>query len=211
MKMAVLSVLALTACGSTDDHSRSSAPTTSRIYNAASIHKSGQNSENQHKAINELPQQYVKAFACRFDENPKAASKRYHETPAGRAQRASDLSVLRSLGFSREGRNGDLESLGGKINAPRDLKVFGLPVDSVEINGLIGDVNSMFVTTFAKTVTVDQVVKAARLDLDLTSFKKYKMKHYSRRVGDDPYTELYLDDRNGKNAVLVCQIQATPD
>ncbi|PXA96649.1 hypothetical protein DMC47_16920, partial [Nostoc sp. 3335mG] len=61
-----------------------------------------------------LPDNYLKALACVFDENPLVAYRRTHETPAGRAERAEDLKALRALGFAREGRDGDLETVGGE-------------------------------------------------------------------------------------------------
>ena len=162
-------------------------------------------------AAQAIPEKYMKAFTCNFDENPIAAAERRYGTPAGRAERAGDLTSLRLLGFEREGRNGDLESVGGKIAAPPGLTILGLPVRFLEINGMVGDANSMFVTTFDKGVAVDQVVKAARLEMDRDAYNKYKMHHYSRRVGSNPYINVYLDDRGGGNALLVCQVQSTPD
>ncbi len=95
--------------------------------------------------------------------------------------------------------------------APPGLTVLGLPVRFLELNGMIGDANSMFVTTFAKGVTVGQVVRAARLDLDQKSYKQYKLRHYSRHISNEPVTDLSLDDRGGGNAMLICQVQGTPD
>ena len=158
-----------------------------------------------------IPEKYIKAFTCDFEENPAVAAERYHKTTAGRAERAVDLTLLQSLGFKREGRDGDLESVGGQISAPSGLTIFGLPVRFLEISGMIGDVNSMYVTTFDKSVTVSQVVKAASLQLDRKSYDRYRMRHYDRRVGNLPYVNLYLDDRGSGNASLVCQIQSTPD
>lgn len=101
--------------------------------------------------------------------------------------------------------------MGGKIATPPALTLLNLPVQFVEINGMIGDANAMYVTTFGKGVTVEQVVRAARLEIDRDSFRKYNIRHYSRRIGSNPHIEIYLDDRGGDNAVLVCQVQSTPD
>lgn len=109
-------------------------------------------------AAQAIPEKYIKAFTCNFDENPIAAAERHRGTPAGRAERAGDLTLLRSLGFERESRSFGLESVGGKIAAPPGLTILGLPVRFLEINGMVGDANSMFVTTFDKGVAVDQVV-----------------------------------------------------
>ncbi len=158
-----------------------------------------------------LPADYVKAFMCVFDTDPVASANRYHGTPDGRAARARDLKVLRSLGFTREGRDGDLESAGGKIAAPSGTRIFGLPVRSLELNGIIGDVNAMYVTTFDQSVTPAQVVKAANLQMDRSLFVKYRMRHYSRRVGTSPYVTAFLDDRGGSTFSFTCQVQSTPD
>jgi len=157
-----------------------------------------------------LPEKYVRAFSCSFDENPIAAAERHRGTTAGRAERADDLRSLRSLGFGREGRDGDLESVGGRIAAPSGLTILGLPVRFLEINGMIGDVNSMYVTTFGNGVTVDQVVRAARLELDRRTYDRYGIRHYSRRIGRDPYIDLSLNDRGGGDILLVCRVQSTP-
>ena len=158
-----------------------------------------------------LPAKYIKAFMCEFEENPVAAANRIHMTPGGRAERAGDLALLRSLGFKRESRDGDLESVGGKIAAPPGLTILGLPVRYLEINGMIGDQNALYATTFADGVTVAQVVKAARLEMNRAFYTKYKIRHYSRRVASNPYIDSYLDDRGGSNAMLSCKIQSTPD
>jgi hypothetical protein len=81
----------------------------------------------------------------------------------------------------------------------------------LELNGMIGDANAMYVTVFDDGVTVDDVVKAARLKMDLQSYRKYKIRHSGREVASAPTTQLYLDDRGGGNAKLVCQIKGTPD
>lgn len=158
-----------------------------------------------------LPERYINAFTCDFDENSVAAARRQQGTPAGCAERAADLMLLRSLGFNREGRDGNLDSVGGKIGAPHGLSILGLPVRFLEINGMMGDANAMYVTTFANGVTVDQVVRAARLDMDRERYRKYRIRYYSRRIGSNPYTNLFLNDRGGGNAVLVCHVQSTPD
>ncbi len=158
-----------------------------------------------------LPANYVKAFMCVFDNDPVASANRYHSTPDGRAARAQDLKVLRSLGFTREGRDGDLESAGGKISAPSGTKIFSLPVRSLELNGIIGDANAMYVTTFDQGITAAQVIKAADLKMDRLLFTKYKMRHYSRRVGTSPYITAFLDDRGGGIVSFTCQVQSTPD
>lgn len=158
-----------------------------------------------------LPERYVNAFTCIFDENPIAAARRQRGTLEGGAERAGDLKLLRSLGFDREGRSGGLESVGGRIMAPPGLTILGLPVRFLEINGMIGDLNSMYVTTFDDGVTVDQVVRAARLDMDLDLNRMYGLRHFRRRVSSDPYINVSLDDRSGRHARLVCHVQSTPD
>ena len=158
-----------------------------------------------------LPGRYVNAFTCIFDENPIAAARRQRGTLEGAAERAGDLTLLRSLGFDRESRSGGLESVGGRIMAPPGLTILGLPVRFLEINGMIGDPNSMYVTTFDDGVTVDQVVKAARLDMDRDLNRKYGLRHYRRRVGSDPSINVFLDDRGGSHARLVCHVRSTPD
>ena len=211
MRIFLSSTITLAACSSaayqaneTFDGGRTSMAASSVRANTATAGKLGQTAKG-------FPPKYLHAFSCDFDENPLTAAERQQGTPAGRAERKADLAVLRSLEFKREGRDGDLESVGGKIAAPAGLTILGLPVQSVEINGMIGDANSMYVTTFDYHVTVDQVVKAARLTMDRKSYDKYKIRHYSRQIDDKPYTNLYLDDRGGSNALLVCQVQSTPD
>ena len=210
MKVFLLFMIALTARGSSADQSdgdltnAASRDATSRRPSEGTIRTSTAANQN-------LPAKYVKALSCDFDENPTAAAQTYPRTATGRAERARDVTLLKSLGFTREARDGYLESVGGKIPAPAGLTVLGLPVRSVELNGMIGDANAMYVTVFDNGVTVDQTVKAARLQMDLQSYRKYKIRHYSRRVASNPYTELYLDDRGGGTATLVCQINGTPD
>ena len=204
-------MIVLAACSAEDNQIGEASANTAAGVNAAGPQQHAGAAKAPTGTIKALPAKYIKALTCDFDENPIAAATRYHATPAGRAERADDLTMLRSLGFAREARDGDLESVGGKIAAPSGLTILSLPVGFVEINGMIGDANAMYVTTFDKGVTVDQVVKAARLEMDRASYNKYKIRHYSRRVGSNPYTEIYLDDRGGGNAVLVCQVQSTPD
>ncbi|WP_420139021.1 hypothetical protein [Sphingomonas sp.] len=213
MKAFCLGLIALTACSGTDEPSRKHS--TANIASSAGADRppNKEPAKAPTRKIKRLPPKYINAFMCNLDENPIAAYKRYHGTPAGRAARAEDLTALRSLGFSREGRDGDLESVGGKIPAPLGMTLFGLPVRSVEINGMIGDANAMYVTTFASHVTVDQVTKSARLQFDERAYRNYKVRFYSRMIARTPYTELYLDDlpdRNGGDAMLVCHIQSTP-
>lgn len=210
MKVFLLCMIALTACGSSAD--RSDGDLTNAASRDAPSPRPGKGTIRPSMAASKnLPARYVKALSCDFDENPIAAVQTYYRTAAGRAERARDVTLLKSLGFTREGRDGDLESVGGKIRAPAGLTVLGLPVRSVELNGMIGDANAMYVTVFDNGVTVDQTVKAARLQMDPESYRKYRIRHYSRRVAGNPYTELYLDDRGGGTATLVCQIKGTPD
>ena len=210
MKVFLLCMIALTACGSSAD--RSDGDLTNAASRDAPSPRPGKGTIRPSMAASKnLPARYVKALSCDFDENPIAAVQTYHSTAAGRAERARDVTLLKSLGFTREGRDGDLESVGGEIRAPAGLTVLGLPVRSVELNGMIGDANAMYVTVFDNGVTVDQTVKAARLQMDPESYRKYRIRHYSRRVAGNPYTELYLDDRGGGTATLVCQIKGTPD
>jgi hypothetical protein len=204
-------MIALTACSAVDNQSRQKPATNLEVVNTADVNTNKESAKRPADTIKDLPGKYIKAFTCDFDENPITAARRYHGTPAGRAERAHDLTLLKSLGFEREGRDGDLESVGGKIAAPPGLTILGLPVRFLEINGMIGDANSMYATTFDRGVTVDQVVQAARLEMDRESYDKYKIRHYSKRVGGNPYTDVYLDDRGSGNALLVCQVQSTPD
>ena len=76
---------------------------------------------------------------------------------------------------------------------------------------MIGDANAMYVTTFEQGVTVGQIVTAANLKMDRSLFAKYKMRHYSRRVGNSPYVTAFLDDRGGSTISFTCQVQSTPD
>lgn len=166
MKMVVPFVIVLTACGSATDLSGEKLASNIRGVNMIDPQQNQARANRSAGAVEKLPEKYLKAFTCNFDENPLIAAERYHGTPAGRAERARDLTLLRSLGFAREGRDGDLESAGGRIAAPPGVTILGLPVRFLELNGLIGDANAMYVTTFDKGVTVGQVVKAARLTLD---------------------------------------------
>jgi hypothetical protein len=158
-----------------------------------------------------LPERYANAFTCVFDENPIDAARRQRGTLEGGAERADDLALLRSLGFDRRGRSGGLESVGGRIIAPPGLTILGLPVRFLEINGMIGDLNAMYVTTFDDGVAVDQVVRAARLDMDRDLNRRYGLRHYRRRVGSDPSVDIFLDDRRNGPARLVCHVRSTPD
>lgn len=211
MKTFLLCFIALTACGSAKDRSDVDLPANAASIDTASPRPSEDTRRTLVAVSKSLPAKYVKALSCDFDQNPIAAVQAYHKTAAGRVERAHDVTLLKSLGFTREGRDGDLESVGGKIAAPSGLTVLGLPVRSVELNGMIGDANAMYVTVFDDGVTVDEVVKAARLQMDLQSYRKYKIRHYGRDVASTPSTQLYLDDRGGGNAKLVCQIKGTPD
>ncbi|WP_133030455.1 hypothetical protein [Sphingomonas sp. PP-CE-1G-424] len=211
MKAFLLCLIALTACGSTKDRSDVDLPTNAASPDAASSQPGKDTIRTSAVASKNLPAKYVKALSCDFDEKLTTAVQTYHKTEAGRAERARDVTLLKSLGFTREGRDGDLESVGGKIAAPSGLTVLGLPVRSVELNGMIGDANAMYVTVFDNGVTVNQAVNAARLQIDFQSYKKYKIRHYSRGLASNPYAQLYLDDRGGGNATLVCQIKGTPD
>lgn len=209
MKIMTPCMIALTACGPADDRSGQNRAAGAINADYSQRNKSGPAPSSQ--SVGSLPEKYLNAFACVFDENPLAAFERYHRTPAGHAERASDLTTLRSLGFDKQGSDGNLASLGGKIAGPPGLTIFGLPVRSLELNGMIGDANAIYVTTFAKGVAVTQIVGAARLEMDRTSYRKYKIRHYARRVGDSPSVDVYLDDRGGSDAKLVCQVQSTPD
>ena len=211
MKMMTLCIIALTGCGSEDDQSTQNRAADNAAVNAVYSQRNEARLESSSQAVQSLPDKYLRAFACVFDENPVAAFDRYHRTPAGRAERAGDLTALRSLGFDRQGRDGSLASLGGRIAASTGLTILGLPVRSLELNGMIGDANAMYVTTFANGVTVDQVVTAARLEMDRASYRNYNIRHYSRRVSVSPPVNVYLDDRGGSRTVLVCQVQSTPD
>lgn len=211
MKMLLACMMVLAACSPAGSQSRKEVATTVGGAGPSDLRNDEAGATEPAGAAKGLPDKYLKAFTCDFDENPIAAARKAHGTPAGRAERAHDLAVLRSLGFAREGRDGDLESAGGRIAATPGLTILGLPVRFLEINGMIGDANAMYVTTFAKSVSVDRVVAAAGLQLDRDAFRKYKMRHYSRRVGSSPPIESYLDDRGGSSAVLVCQVQSTPD
>jgi hypothetical protein len=204
-------MIALAACSLPENNIAEYPFNTPSVSTASYLQKSDRTENIPDYPASVFSTKYIDVFTCDFDENPIASHQRQHGTPAGRAERASDLAVLRSLGFEREGRDGDLESVGGKIAAPPALTILNLPVQSLEINGMIGDANAMYVTTFGKGVTVKQVVAAARLEMDRESFRKYGMRHYSRRISSNPHIEIYLDDRGGNNALLVCQVQSTPD
>ena len=202
--------IGLAACGAPDKQDGEKAAFDVRGVSMAAAPQDAPKPTGTGPSATRFPDKYMNAFACVFDENPIAAAERTRGTPAGRAERARDLTTLRSLGFSREARDYGLESVGGKITAPPGLTILGLPVRFLELNGMVGGTNAMYVTTFDKSVTVDRVVKAARLELDRDMFNNYQMRHYSRRVGSKPFTELTLDDRGSGIAVLVCQVQSTP-
>jgi hypothetical protein len=211
MKTFLLCLIALSACGSAKDRSDVDLPANAARTDTASPRPSEDTRRTPVAVSKSLPTKYVKALSCDFDQNPIAAVQTYHKTAAGRAERSHDVTLLKSLGFTREGRDGDLESVGGKIPAPSGLNVLGLPVQSLELNGMIGDANAMYVTVFDDRVTVNEVVKVARLQMDLQAYKKYKIRHYGREIAGTPSTQLYLDDRGTGNAKLVCQIRGTPD
>lgn len=211
MKTFLLCLIALTACGSAKDRSDVDLPANAASTDTASPRPSEDTRRTPVAVSKSLPAKYVRALSCNFDQNPIAAVQTYHVTAGGRSERAHDVTLLKSLGFTREGRDGGLESVGGKIAAPSGLTVLGLPVRSLELNGMIGDANAMYVTVFDDRVTVDEVVKAARLQMDLQSYRKYKIRHFGREVVSAPSTQLYLDDRGGGNAKLVCQVKGTPD
>lgn len=209
MKMILPFAIGLAACSAPDKQDGDKPPVDVRGVKMAS--QPDKPPMGMKPSATRLPGKYVKAFACVFDENPITASERTRGTPAGRAERAHDLTTLRSLGFTREARDYGLETIGGKITAPPGLTILGLPVRFLELNGMVGGTNALYVTTFDKSVSVDQVVKAARLELDRGMFKKYQMRHYSRNVGSNPFTQVTLDDEGSGIAVLACQVQATPD
>jgi len=211
MKMLFPCLVALGACSVADSDSNDSSAANIVPVSVADGQTAREGGSRAAEAGRALPAKYVKAFMCDFDENPIAAADRIHKTQAGRAERAGDLTMLRALGFRRESQGGDLESVGGKIAAPPGLTILGLPVSALEINGMIGDYNALYVTTFADGVSVAQVVNAARLEMNRASFAKYKIRHYSRRVGTNPVIDTYLDERGGRNALLSCQVQSTPD
>lgn len=210
MKILSSCLIALTACNPVDARSGD------RPMNGADAHVIGRQTDEVRPGRSSdggrtLPAKYIKAFMCEFDENPKAAIDRFHKTPGGRAERAGDLTLLRSLGFSREASDYGLESVGGKIPAPTGLTIFGLPVKYLEINGMLGDTNALYVTTFADGVAVAQVVKAARLTMNRADFTKYKLRYYDRHIGSNPYSNLSLSDRDGSDDKLICQVRTTPD
>ena len=211
MSLSTLCLIALTACGTADDRSGKGSATDVGVAKTADLRQSKATAVTSSGTVKAIPEDYLRAFTCVFDENPLVAMERYHKTPAGRATRAHDLEVLKPLGFQGGGYDGDLESLGGKITAPPNMMIFGLPVRFVELNGMIGDANAMYVTAFAKGVAVDQVVRAAKLELDQERYRRYKLHYYSRRISNDPYTELFLDDEGDGKVLLVCQVQSTPD
>lgn len=210
MKIASSVLIALTACSLTDNRSEDSRlaseaiPTLSR---KAAWQEPGRSAASG----GTLPAKYMKAFMCEFDENPNAAARRFRATPGGRVERAGDLTRLRSLGFKREARNFGLDSVGGAIPAPTGTMAFGLPVESLEINGMIGDYNALYVTKFGNQVSVSQLVAAASLTMDRASFAKYGNRYYSRLIGMNPYTVLKLYDRGSGVAQLTCEINSTPD
>ncbi|RZI60649.1 MAG: hypothetical protein EOP94_01365 [Zymomonas sp.] len=197
MKVLLLSIIMVTACSSTEGRSNVDFPANATSLDATGPRPIREAIPPSAKNSRGLPAKYLKALSCDFDEKPIAAVQTYYHTAAGRAERARDVPLLKSLGFTREGRDGDLESVGGKIAPTSGLTVLGLSVRSVELNGMIGDGNAMYVTVFDDGVTVDQVVKAARLRIDLQLYKKYKIRHYSRGVASSPSQQLYLDDQRG--------------
>ncbi|WP_260596823.1 hypothetical protein [Sphingomonas endolithica] len=211
MKMLLPVFIALTACNFGETYSGDKPGTDSVHISMAERQTKREGAGRPPKSGRTLPANYIKAFMCEFDENPVAEANRFHKTSGGRAERAGDLTLLRSLGFKRESRDGDLESVGGKVAAPPGLAILGLPVRFLEINGMIGDTNALYVTTFADGVTVGQVVQAARLEMNRAFYTKYKIRHYNRRVDKNPHINTYLDDRGSSKAMLSCKIQSTPD
>jgi hypothetical protein len=204
-------MLGLTACGSTEEQSNIDLTTNVASTDAAISGLGEDTIGTPAVASKNLPANYVKALSCDFDEKLAAAVQTYHHMTAGRAEREPKVTLLKSLGFMREGRDGDLESVGGKIALPAGLSVHGLPPQSVESNGAIGDANAMHITVFADSVAVNEIAKATHLQIDFESRSKYKLRHYSREVSNNPFTQLYLDDRIGGHATLVCQFKGTPD
>jgi hypothetical protein len=138
------------ACGSTKEQSNIDLPTNVASPDAASSGLDGDSIGTSAVASKILPAKYVKALSCDFDKKPAAAVQTYHQTTAGRAERERQVTLLKSLGFMREGRDPDLKSVCGKIALPAGLKVHGLPVQSVELNGMIGDANAMYITGFRR-------------------------------------------------------------
>lgn len=211
MKIVLPCLIVLGACDPADGRSRAAGVTTVSDASGARVAQNVERTSGAGRTGKALPAKYLRAFACDFDENPLAAYERTRGTPAGRAERASELTLLRSLGFDREGRNGGQDSLGGKIAARPGLTILGLPVRSLEIAGMVGDVNAMFVTTFDQGVSVAQIARAARLEFDRKTFVRYKTRYYSRQVGTNPPIRISLDDRGSADTVLVCQFWGTPD
>ena len=205
MKLLSSCLIALTACGFVDRPAEDRLSPAIATASTREREATGQAQRTATARGGMLPAKYVKAFMCEFDENPTAAADRLRNTPGG------DLTLLRSLGFAREARDFGLDSVGGTIVAPPGTTVFGLPVKSLEINGMIGDYNALYVTRFADQVSVGQVVSAARLTLDRASFRKYKSRYYNRQIGKSPYTVLKLLDRGSGDAQLTCQVRSTPD
>jgi hypothetical protein len=153
MKILLPFFIALTACNFRENYSADK-PATDSVHNSLTERQTKrQGAGRPPESGRTLPAKYIKAFMCEFDENPLAAANRFHRTRGARAERAADLTSLRSLGFKRESRDGDLESVGGKIAAPPGLTILGLPVRSLGINGMIGDTNALYATTFADGVT----------------------------------------------------------
>ena len=212
MKLLTSCLIALTGCNLVDSRSVDGGASTTGQQTFVSHRQTVSTGSKQPiESGGRLPTKYIRALMCEFDENPIAAATRFHETPGGRAERAADLKLLKGLGFDRDARDYGLDTLGGRIAAQPGLLIFGLPVQSVEIAGMIGDTNPFYVTTFADKVTVAQVVNAAHLTMDRTSYTKYGTRYYSRRIGDNPSTNLFLNDRGGKNVMLTCRIRSTPD
>lgn len=210
MKILSSVLIALTACSLTENgpENRSLAKTANPTLERKAVEQ--EPSPSAAKGIM-IPAKYMKAFLCEFDENPDVSARRLRATPGGHAERARDLTLLRSLGFSREARNFGLDSVGGKIATPAGTKVLGLPVESLEINGMIGDYNALYVTSFTNQISVSQVVAAANLSMDRASFIKYGNRYYSRLIGTSPHAVLKLFDRGNGNAQLTCEINSTPD
>lgn len=110
-------MIALTACGY--PRNRSDRDLTNAVSTDATSPRPSEGRVRTSTAAGKnLPAKYMKALSCDFDENPVVAVQTYHRTAAGRTERAHDVTLLKSLGFTREGRDDDLESVGARSGHP---------------------------------------------------------------------------------------------
>ncbi|KQO12920.1 hypothetical protein [Sphingomonas sp. Leaf242] len=117
IKAFLLSMIVPTAFGSNKDRSDVDLPTNAASPNEKSSQPGKDTIRTSAVDSKNLPAKYLKAVSCDFDERLTAVVQAYYKTEAGRAERARDVTLLKSLGFTREGRDGDPESVGGQDRA----------------------------------------------------------------------------------------------